>query len=43
MVRTFQTSEWQKSVSRFLEYHEKLVDMYAIDLENHKNKTIKPV
>ncbi len=29
MVRTFQTSEWQKSVSRFLEYHEKLVDMYA--------------
>ncbi len=29
MLRAFQTSEWQKSVSRFLKYHEKLVDMYA--------------
>ncbi len=29
MIRVFQTSEWQKSVNRFLKYHEKLVDMYA--------------
>ena len=39
MVRTFQTSEWQKSVSRFLEYHEKLVDMYA----SKKKMTMMPV
>ena len=39
MVRTFQTSEWQKSVSRFLEYHEKLVDMYA----SKKKTTMMPV
>lgn len=29
IVRAFQTSEWQKSVNRFLKYHEKLVDIYA--------------
>ena len=29
MVKTFRTSEWQKSVNRFLEYHEKLVNIYA--------------
>ena len=29
MVRVFQTSEWQKSMNRFLKYHEKLVDIYA--------------
>lgn len=39
MVRTFQTSKWQKSVSRFLEYHEKLVDMYA----SKKKMTMMPV
>ena len=39
MVRTFQTSEWQKSVSRFSEYHEKLVDMYA----SKKKMTMMPV
>lgn len=39
MVRTFQTSEWQKSVSRFLEYHEKLVDMY----DSKKKMTMMPV
>ena len=39
MVRTFQTSEWQKSVSRFLEYHDKLVDMYA----SKKKMTMMPV
>ncbi len=39
MVRAFQTSEWQKSVSRFLKYHEKLVDMYA----SKKKMTMMPV
>lgn len=39
MVREFQTSEWQKSVSRFLKYHEKLVDMYA----SKKKMTMMPV
>ncbi|MCM1234624.1 MAG: restriction endonuclease [Ruminococcus flavefaciens] len=29
LIRAFQTSKWQKSVNRFLEYHEKLVDTYA--------------
>lgn len=28
-IKAFQTSEWQKSVNRFLAYHEKLGDMYA--------------
>ena len=39
MIRVFQTSEWQKSVSRFLKYHEKLVDMYA----SKKKMTMMPV
>ena len=39
MIRVFQTSEWQKSVSRFLKYHEKLVDMYA----SIKKMTMMPV
>lgn len=29
IVRAFQTSEWQKSMDRFLKYHEKLVNIYA--------------
>ncbi len=29
MVKTFQTPEWQGSISRFLKYHEKLSDLYA--------------
>ncbi len=29
MIRTFRSAEWQKSVSRFLKYHEKLMDIYA--------------
>lgn len=29
MVRVFRTLEWQKSINRFLNYHEKLVDIYA--------------
>ncbi len=39
MVRTFRTPEWQKSVSRFLKYHEKLVDIYA----SKKKMTMMPV
>ena len=39
IVRAFQTSEWQKSVSRFLKYHEKLVDIYA----SKKKMTMMPV
>ena len=29
MLRVFQTSEWQKAMNRFFQYHEKLVDIYA--------------
>lgn len=29
VIRTFQTLDWQKSMNRFLQYHEKLVDIYA--------------
>ena len=39
MVRAFQTSEWQKSMNRFLMYHEKLVDIYA----SKKKMTMMPV
>lgn len=39
IVRAFQTSEWQKSVNRFLKYHEKLVDIYA----SKKKMTMMPV
>lgn len=39
MIRVFQTSDWQKSVSRFLKYHEKLVDMYA----SKRKMTMMPV
>lgn len=39
MIRTFQTSEWQKSINRFLKYHEKLVDIYA----SKKKMTMMPV
>lgn len=38
-VRTFRTPEWQKSMDRFLKYHEKLVDMYA----SKKRMTMMPV
>ena len=38
-IRTFQTSEWRKSINRFLTYHEKLVDMYA----SKKKMTMMPV
>ncbi len=39
MVRAFQTSEWHKSVSRFLKYHEKLIDIYT----SKKKMTMMPV
>lgn len=39
MVRAFRTSEWQKSVNRFLEYHERLVNIYA----SKKKMTMMPV
>lgn len=39
MVKAFRTSEWQKSVNRFLEYHEKLVNIYA----SKKKMTMMPV
>jgi len=39
MVRAFQTSEWQKTMNQFLEYHEKLVDIYA----SKKKMTMMPV
>lgn len=39
MVKAFQTSEWKKSVNRFLKYHEKLVNIYA----SKKKMTMMPV
>lgn len=39
MLRTLQTGEWQKSLNRFLKYHEKLVDIYA----SKKKMTMMPV
>ena len=39
MVKAFRTSEWKKSVNRFLEYHEKLVNIYA----SKKKMTMMPV
>ncbi|NBH15530.1 restriction endonuclease [Lachnospiraceae bacterium] len=39
VVRVFQTSEWQKSISRFLTYHERLVDTYT----SKKKMTMMPV
>ncbi len=39
MVRTFKTPKWQKSMNRFLIYHEKLVDIYA----SKKKMTMMPV
>lgn len=39
VLRTLQTGEWQKSLNRFLKYHEKLVDIYA----SKKKMTMMPV
>ena len=39
MLKTFQSIEWQKSLNRFLTYHEKLIDIYA----SKKKMTMMPV
>lgn len=39
LIKHMQTQEWEKSVSRFLKYHEKLVDIYA----SKKKMTMMPV
>ena len=39
LIKRMQTQEWEKSVSRFLKYHEKLVDIYA----SKKKMTMMPV
>lgn len=39
LIKHMQTVEWEKSVSRFLKYHEKLVDIYA----SKKKMTMMPV
>ncbi len=39
MLRTMQTPAWKVSISRFLYYHEKLIDMYA----SKKKMTMMPV
>ncbi|MCM1144869.1 MAG: restriction endonuclease [Blautia sp.] len=39
LIRKFQTSEWRKSIERFLKYHEKLVDIYT----SKKKMTMIPV
>lgn len=39
MLKTFQSVEWQKSLNRFLMYHDKLIDIYA----SKKKMTMMPV
>lgn len=39
MLRTIQTQEWQSSLKRFLDYHEKLINLYA----SKKKMTMMPV
>ncbi len=39
MLKTFQSLEWQKSLNRFLMYHDKLIDIYA----SKKKMTMMPV
>jgi hypothetical protein len=39
MLKTMQTPEWQKSLNRFLTYHDKLMDIYA----SKKKMTMMPV
>ena len=39
MLKTFQSVEWQKSLNRFLTYHDKLIDIYA----SKKKMTMMPV
>lgn len=39
LIKCMQTGEWENSVSKFLKYHEKLVDIYA----SKKKMTMMPV
>lgn len=39
MLKTMKTSMWEKSLQRFLQYHERLVDIYA----SKKKMTMMPV
>ncbi len=39
MIRTYRSFEWQKSIGRFMAYHERLVDTYA----SKKKMTMMPV
>jgi len=39
LIKQMQTQEWEKAISRFLMYHEKLVDIYA----SKKKMTMMPV
>lgn len=39
MLKTLQSVEWQKSLNRFLMYHDKLIDIYA----SKKKMTMMPV
>ncbi len=39
MLKTFQSSEWQESLNRFLTYHDRLIDIYA----SKKKMTMMPV
>ena len=39
LIKQMQTQEWEKAISRFLKYHEKLVDIYA----SKKKMTMMPV
>lgn len=39
VIRAYQSLEWQRSMSRFLKYHERLVDIYA----SKKKMTMMPV
>lgn len=39
LLRTFRTPEWQDTLERFLQYHEKLVDIYT----SKKKMTMMPV
>ena len=39
LIKQMQTQEWEKAISRFLKYHEKLVDIYV----SKKKMTMMPV
>lgn len=39
LIKQMQTQEWEKAINRFLEYHKKLIDIYA----SKKKMTMMPV